>query len=229
MKLAIMQPYLFPYIGYFQLINAVDNFIVYDDVNYIKQGWVNRNRILLNDSPYLFTLHLKNSSSFKLINQIEIGNNKIKLLKTFEQTYLRAPFYEQVSVLLKQIFEIDETNLAKFVYQSINIICTYLGIKTKIIISSGIIKNNLLKGETKVISICKALNADIYINAIGGTELYSKELFLEDSINLYFLKTNEIIYKQFNNIFIPNLSIIDVLMFNPPEQIMSFINQYELI
>lgn len=224
-----MQPYIFPYIGYFQLINSVDNFIVYDDVNFIKQGWVNRNRILLNGCPFLFTLHLINSSSFRLINQIYIGNNQMKLLKTFEQAYLRAPFYKQVSVLLKQILNFKEQNLAKFVLNSIKTICNYLDIKTRIIISSDIAKNNSLKAEMKVLSICKILNAEIYINAIGGTEFYSKEFFSNNGIKLYFLQTNEIIYKQFNNIFVPNLSIIDVLMFNSPENVQNQINNYELI
>lgn len=89
MKIAIMQPYIFPYIGYFQLINAVDKFIIYDDVNYIKQGWINRNKILLNNEDYLFTFPLKNASSYKKINEIELSENlyskwKIKFFKTLE-------------------------------------------------------------------------------------------------------------------------------------------------
>lgn len=229
MKLGIMQPYFFPYIGYFQLINAVDKYVIYDDVNYIKSGWINRNRILLNNRDFLLNLNLKESSSFKKINEIVIGNNGDKLLKTITQAYKKAPHYSQAYPLIEQIINYSGNNLAKFLANSIILVSEYLGIKTEFVVSSDLQKNNELKGQDKVISICKTLNASEYYNAIGGQELYSKNTFEEKSIKLFFLKTNPIHYKQFDNEFIPNLSIIDVIMFNSPQQINKMLNEYELL
>jgi hypothetical protein len=228
MKLAIMQPYFLPYIGYFQLINAVDTFIIYDDVNFIKQGWINRNRMLADKKEYLFTLELAGASSFKQINGIEIGRGKDKLLKTIEQSYRKAPFFEKTFQLLKSIFLFDDINLAAFVANSILQVTKHLNIKTDITLSSIIKKNNSLHGQDKIIHICKLLNATTYVNAIGGKELYSKKDFQVQSIDLQFLCTNKIEYHQFNNEFIANLSILDVMMFNSINDIKSMLNNYVL-
>jgi len=229
MKLAIMQPYLFPYIGYFQLIKAVDKFVIYDDVNYIQQGWINRNRILLKGKAFLFTLHLKGASPFKLINEIEIKNNNEKTLKTFKQAYIKAPFFREVYSVIEKIFTVNENNLSRFVINSILEIAKCLGIHTQTLISSQIKKDRELKGQEKIIDICKVLEANHYINAIGGMELYSKERFEKEGIKLSFIKSKLISYKQFNNEFIPWLSIIDVMMFNPKHKINDMLNAYEII
>jgi len=229
MKIAIMQPYFFPYIGYFQLINAVDKFVLYDDVNFIKQGWINRNRILLNNKDFFLTLQLSGASSFKRINEIKIGNNKDNLLKTIEQAYKKSPYFDKVFSIFESVLKNPETNLAVFLEYSIKTINNYLDIPTEILISSQINKKNELKGQEKVIEICKKLNTDDYINSFGGMELYSKENFLDQNIHLKFLKTNEIKYNQFNNEFVPFLSIIDILMFNSKEEVKGFLNKYTLI
>lgn len=232
MKLAIMQPYFFPYIGYFQLINSVDVFVIYDDVNYIKKGWVNRNNILVNATGFLFSVPLLEVSQNKFINQINIEENtnwKNNLLKTITLSYKKAPFYDNVFPVIENIITQEEQNLAKFVTYSLKKICDFLSIETTILISSEIQKNNDLKGQDKIIEICKKLKADNYINAIGGTELYDKEAFVKSKLSLNFIKPNTIIYSQFKNEFIPWLSIIDVMMFNSPEQIKSFLIQYDLI
>ncbi len=229
MKLAIMQPYLFPYIGYFQLINAVDEFVIYDDVNYIKQGWINRNRILLDQKAFLITLQLFGASSFKLINQVEVGCNQKTILKTIEQAYKRAPHFKFVYSIIENILLNSEKNLAKFIEYSIYDINKYLGITTKMVLSSEISKNNELKNQEKVINICEQINATTYINAIGGQEIYSKECFLEKGIKLKFIKSKQITYKQFNNEFLPWLSIIDLMMFNEPNIIKKMLDEYELI
>ena len=229
MKIGIMQPYIFPYIGYFQLINAVDIFVIYDDVNFIKQGWINRNRILLNGNAFMFNIILKGSSSFKKINEIEVNVNNHKLIKTIEHAYFIAPYFNKVYPVLTNILLDKENNLSKFLKNSLQEIINYLGLEVTIFISSEIEKNIMLKGEEKVIDICKHLKATNYINAIGGQELYSKEKFVENGLMLNFLKTKEIIYKQFSNEFIPWLSIIDIMMFNSPEAINNMLNQYELI
>lgn len=224
-----MQPYLFPYISYFQLINAVDTFVLYDDVNYIKQGWVNRNYILLNGKKHLITLALSGASSFKLINQVKVGENKGKLKKTVYQAYRKAPFFDDVFPVIEKALDYEDDNLASFVSHALLSVAGYLNMGTKFIMSSHIEKNDDLKGQDKVLDICKILRADMYINAIGGRELYSREEFEKNSIRLYFIKMNDITYKQFYNEFVPNLSIIDMLMFNSRNEAVKMLNEYELI
>lgn len=230
-KVAIMQPYLFPYIGYWQLINAVDEFVVYDDVNFIKGGWINRNNILLNGKAFLFTLPLENSSSYKLIKEIDVTSNlklKEKICKTISAAYSKAPYFSEVFSLIENVL-MKDGKVSELVYDSIIQINNYLGISTKILLSSEINQNRELKSDKRVINIVKNLNGQIYINAIGGQELYSKEEFKKNNIDLYFIKTNKIEYKQFKDEFVPNLSIIDVLMFNSPEDVRELLTKYELI
>lgn len=232
MKLGIMQPYLLPYIGYWQLLNAVDKYVIYDDVNYIKSGWINRNKILINKEAKYFTIKLNGASPNKLINEVEISDDKIykkKMLKTVEENYKKAPFFNIVFPIIEEIIGNDEKNLAKYLKYSLEKICNYLEIKTELLLSSELEKNNSLKGKDKVIDICKKLKATEYYNAIGGQELYSFEEFKDNGIELKFLKTEEILYEQFNNEFIPNLSILDVMMFNSKEKIKEFLSDYNFI
>ncbi|MBU7317611.1 WbqC family protein [Paenibacillus oleatilyticus] len=232
MKLAIMQPYLFPYIGYFQLIQSVDVFVIYDDVNFIKRGWINRNRILINSEEYLFTLPLIKASQNKKINEIYINdpvNNKKNLLKLIEYGYSKAPYFNQVFYLIEEIFLTKEDNLSGFIKLSLEKISYFLEIRTKFLVSSSIDKDINLKGQYKILDICKCLKADEYINAIGGIELYDKELFRKNKIHLSFIKSMELTYDQGGGSFIPWLSIIDMLMFVPKKEIQAMLNQYELI
>jgi hypothetical protein len=228
-KLAIMQPYFFPYLGYWQLISAADTFVIYDDVNYIKQGWINRNTIIGNDSNHLISLQLIGASSFKLINEVTVGNNSQKILKTVEQTYKKAPYFESVFPLIQEILQNKEENLARFLTFSITKLCAYLEIETNIVVSSELIKNNDLKGQDKVLNICEVLHAKQYVNAIGGQELYQKEAFYQQNIELLFVKNKSTDYQQFQSPFMPNLSIIDVLMFNDKEQIKQYLTEFELV
>jgi len=231
MKLDVMQPYFFPYIGYWHLMNAVDKFVIYDDVNYIKQGWINRNIIIENKKANYLTLPLIKPSPNKLINEITIfepQKSKEKLFKRIYTAYHKAPFYENIKNLLESIILYEETNLSKYLINSIKLINEYLNIETILIISSKLEKSNIKKGQDKIIEICKKLNAVHYINPIGGTKLYSKEEFARHNIKLSFLKTNDVKYKQFGDEFIPNLSIIDVMMFNSREKIEEMLDQYTL-
>ena len=226
-----MQPYFFPYIGYWQLINAVDVFVLYDDVNFIKNGWINRNNILLNSKSHLITLPLLKSSSFIPINKIYVTDNikvKEKILRTIEAAYKKAPYFDIIYPHIENILRSNGT-ISDIVLNSINWLKDYLKIETKIILSSDIPKDMNLKAEEKVICIVQKLNGTRYINAIGGQELYDKENFNNNGIKLNFIKTGEIKYKQFNNEFIPNLSIIDVLMFNSPSEVKEMLNNYSLI
>jgi len=228
-----MQPYFFPYVGYWQLINAVDKFVIYDDVNYIKRGWINRNNILVNGNSKLINVLLKKVSQNKLINEIDVShdiNYYNDLLKTTKESYSKAPFFDDVFPIVERVITQHETNLARYLEFSIKEVCKYLRINTEIIISSEINNNNELKGQERIIDICKILATNQYINAIGGQSLYSYQDFDLYGIELKFLKTNDIRYTQFTkNKFVPNLSILDVMMFNSPEQISSMLNDFELI
>ncbi|MFW5848070.1 MAG: WbqC family protein [bacterium] len=235
MKLAIMQPYFCPYIGYFQLINSVDKFVIYDDVQYIDDGLINRNRILIQKKkPYMFTLSVKNDSHTLDINQRyyidNIDREKNKIMKTIKQSYIKASYYEKAIGLIDKLFNIDELNVSKMNTKSLEMICDYLDIDTEIIVNSNLnCKDYNLDGQERVIKINKCLGSDQYINSIGGQKLYSKSSFEDESIKLNFIETKDVVYEQFNNGFVPNLSIIDVLMFNSKNKINDLLNQYELI
>ena len=230
MKLGIMQPYFLPYIGYFQLMKTVDKYVIYDDVNFIKRGWINRNNILLNDQSFLFTLTLLEASQNKLINEIFVSDDVSKLLKTIHAAYKKASHFSSIFPLVEKILGYEDKNLARFVGNSIIQIANYLKLDTEFIYSSDIKeKDNSLKAQYKILNICEVMGAAEYINAIGGRELYSKESFAEKNIKLSFLKTQPIEYNQFNNPFVYNLSILDVLMFNSVEQTNELLEQYELV
>ena len=233
MKLGIMQPYFLPYLGYWQLMNAVDTYIVYDDVNYIKGGRINRNTILINREAKNINLILSGATPTKHINEILVNDSlvqKRKILSKIQMAYSKAPNYESVYPILEKIFLQQENNLAKYLYNSFKIVGEYLNIQTKILLSSELKKDSSLKGRDKVISICKLLGADEYYNSVGGMELYDKEEFAANGIKLSFLKMNDdIVYKQFNNEFVPYLSIIDVMMFNSQQECQEMLKRYTLI
>ncbi|MGV0104110.1 WbqC-like protein [Nostoc sp. DSM 114160] len=233
MKITIMQPYLFPYLGYFQLINIADKFVIHDDVQYIKGGWINRNRILLNREAYLFTLSIKKDSAFLNINQRFFTENfdkeRKRLLNIVELSYRKAPYYSNIKKLLDRILSVDEMNISQMITHSLKLICDYLDMDTQVYFSSELNKDNTLKGQERVISINKCLGSDHYINSIGGEKLYSREVFKKNGINLSFIQPRFVEYNQFNNQFVPWLSIIDILMFNDKEKIQKMLDEYDLI
>jgi hypothetical protein len=232
-KIGIMQPYFMAYIGYYQLINSVDKFIIYDNIQYTKKGWINRNRILCDNKERLISLPIKKDSDYLNVCDRELSeswiNDKVKMLNIIKTTYGKSPYFNEVYPLISRCINNSETNLFKFIYDSILEMNKFLDIKTKMIISSTLDINHDLKSQDKVLALCLNQNADTYINSIGGVELYDKKTFKEHNIELNFIKSNPINYKQFNNEFIPWLSIIDVLMFNSKEEIKNYLNQYTLI
>lgn len=229
MKLAIMQPYLFPYLGYFQLIRAVDGFVVYDDVNYIKGGWINRNFILSQGDKQLITLPLQGASPNYLINQVTVDSRPHKLLATIRHTYAKAPYFSAVFPMLEDIFMQQEKNLAKFLDYQLRRICDYLDLRPRWFVSSGLNKDNNLRGQDKVLAICKELGASHYVNVPGGKALYDSEAFSMHGLRLSFIQPKPVIYRQFGKEFVPNLSIIDVMMFNDKAQCCSLLEEYELV
>jgi hypothetical protein len=232
MKLGIMQPYFLPYIGYFQLIAAVDVFIVYDNIKYTKKGWINRNRMLLNGSDVIFSLPLKkDSDSLEVIQRELVADfNRTKLLNQFKGAYGRAPQFELTYPVLEQIVCYEDSNLFNYLHHSIVLLCKHLEIKTEIRISSGVDIDHTLKSQDKVLALCTAVGSDTYINSIGGVELYSRDAFRIRGLELRFIRSHPLNYVQFGETFIPWLSIIDVLMFNPLNTVRDcVIKNYELI
>jgi hypothetical protein len=228
MKLAIMQPYFFPYIGYWQLISSVDKFIIYDDVNFIKGGYVNRNYILEKNERKIISLELIGASSFKKINEIVVGRNRKKLVKVLKQNYSKAPFFKQNIEFLETAIMKDESNLADYLGLIIKDVCSYLNINTEIVFSSQLSKDNNLTGQNKVIDICKNVGCDTYINSPGGKDLYSIRDFKDNNIDLKFINSEKTTYKQFDSTAVDNLSIIDILMFNDIEKISEYLDNYKL-
>lgn len=216
-----MQPYLLPYIGYFQLIRAVDVFVVYDNIKYTKKGWINRNRFLQNGADALFSVPLRKDSDFLDIRERQVAPdfNRAKLLNTLREAYRRAPFFDPAFALVERVLANPEPNLFEFIRASIVEACGYLGIGTRIVVSSTLPIDHGLQGKDKVMALCEAVGARTYVNPIGGVELYAKPEFAARGIELRFLKPRPFEYPQLGNAFVPWLSIVDVMMFNPPERI----------
>jgi hypothetical protein len=232
MKVAVMQPYIFPYLGYFQLVNAVDIFVFGDDVNYIKGGWISRNKILLNNEAYLLSFPCKKRSQNKLIKDVKIDMRSKyydNILLTLKHAYTKAPHFIEIFPILETIFKADFDNISDLASHSVITISDYLEINTKFLYTSIDFGNT--KGQEKserLITINKELGGTNYINPIGGKQLYSKDYFARNGLLLNFLETEIAPYAQFENEFIPGLSIIDVLMFNSLEDVKKMLNSYKL-
>ncbi len=223
------QPYLFPYIGYWQLMSISDVYVISDSMQYIKKGYINRNSILVDEKRHLFTLEVLGVHSNTPINEVKVGNSAKKISKSIFHAYKKAPYFNIVYPIVEKILLNQEKNLAKYLGYSIETIADYLGIETEFIYLSDLQGETELKAQSRTIDICKRVNATEYINAIGGVELYSREDFLKEGIELTFLKSGDIKYKQFNSEFVPNLSIIDIMMFNSQEEIKNILTKFSLI
>ncbi len=227
-----MQPYFFPYIGYFQLINAVDEFIIYDNIQFTKKGWINRNRILVNYKDEYITLPLKKDSDFLNVNERYLSDSWLvdrkKILNRIVDSYRKAPQFGHVFPLVEKCLSFEEYNLFDFIHNTLQETISFLSISTKITVSSTIDIDHDLKSEEKVLAICKAQRATTYINPIGGVSLYSKERFEQNAIKLQFQKSNPINYLQYRNDFVPWLSIVDVLMFNSKNDVLKYLDSYSL-
>ncbi|KAE8759819.1 hypothetical protein FSO04_11975 [Paraburkholderia madseniana] len=222
MKLAIMQPYLFPYIGYFQLVAAVDKFVFYDDVNFIKNGWINRNRILLGDQIRYLTVPLAGASPMLKINDVLIQPRERwlrKLLESIRHAYAKAPQYPRISELIEQILTAPFDHISLLASHTVTEICRYLEIDTEFVASSTRYGNAQLKGTHRVIDICAREQALIYVNLPGGRALYDGEAFSARGVELAFIEPNLCPYSQFDDVFHPALSILDVLMFNGKDNV----------
>jgi len=233
MKVAVMQPYLFPYIGYFQLINAVDSFVLLDDVNYIKKGWINRNRILINGAPYTFSLPLKKVSQNKRICDLdladEFGSWVSQFAKKFRYAYSGAPACDEIGLFLQKMTLWDDVHLVDVLEKTLQALCARLQISTKFYRSSCIDYNPSFRGQDRIVEICLSLGATDYINMNGGRELYKTFAFKQKGLCLHFLEALPKEYSQFEGDFVPFLSIIDVMSFNSCERRKALLAAYSLV
>jgi WbqC-like protein len=227
-----MQPYLFPYIGYFQLMHAVDRFVVADDLTFIKQGWINRNRLLINGAPAYFTVPLKRHPADAPINTVDIDDRgtrwRTRMLKTVENFYRRTPSFDAVFPMVERVIAGPFTKVADLARASLREVCAYLAIPTTVVDSSSRYGNAHLKGQDRVIDTCRLEGATEYVNAPGGRALYTPQVFLAHGIRLHFVCAELAEYPQFGGPFVPGLSIIDVLMFNTPAAARELLTRYHL-
>lgn len=216
-RLAIMQPYLFPYVGYFQLVAAVDRFVFYDDVAFMKQGWINRNRLFLSGRVSWFTLPVWGGSIHRKINELSVQAGdawRRKLLASVKQSYGRAPYFEQAYGLLAGVLQSEECSLSALARKSVVDVARYMGLETEFVVSSGRYGNEEMHGAERVLDICRREHASEYHNLPGGKALYSAEQFSAAGIELSFVEPNLTEYIQMAPPFKPCLSMLDVLMFN---------------
>lgn len=229
-----MQPYFFPYIGYFQLMASVNKFVVYDNIQFTKKGWIQRNRILINGNDNYISLPIKKDSDYLNVNERFLADSfqteRAKLKRQIQGAYAKAPFYKYIYPIIEEIIDFNETNLFDYLFNSLENIRQFLDINVDLEKSSNLnINIEEYKGQDKVLAICNTLKANTYINAIGGIALYDKLEFQRHGINLHFIKSKDIRYAQFNHNFVPSLSIIDVMMFNNKDRVKELLNEYELI
>jgi hypothetical protein len=226
-----MQPYFLPYIGYWQLLAAVDRFVVYDNIQYAKKGWINRNRFLRNGADAFFTLPLKKGSDFLNIADRCLADDfdpKV-LLNQLAGAYRKAPFFSTVFPIVETVVTAAPRNLFEYLHHSLRVTAQYLDIRTPIVVSSTVPIDHGLKAEGKVLAICQTLGARRYLNAIGGRELYSIPAFAERGIELSFIQSRPIAYPQYDNPFVPGLSIVDVMMFNSQDAVRTMLGEYDLV
>jgi hypothetical protein len=232
MYVSIMQPYLFPYIGYFQLMTAADTFVVHDDVQYIKGGWINRNRILINGAPAWITLPVKADDHALNINQrtyVPAAATKRRVLRRIEGAYHGAPQFPVGQAIVAEALSSPDSNVAAFNVHAMRVVADAIGITTDVVLSSQLSKDDALAGEARVIAICEMLGGDRYVNLPGGRELYAPAHFAERGLQLSFLEPRPRAYKQSGNAHVPMLSIVDVLMFNDLAAIGEMLHDFELV
>jgi capsule polysaccharide modification protein KpsS len=232
MKVGVMQPYFFPYIGYWQLMNAVDRYVILDDVNFIKRGWINRNRILNGDKDEFIRITIENISQNRKIDEHFLFEKEKcfeVLRRTIREKYAKAPYFQETYSLIDSVLSFEGDNVADFLSDQIVKVCDHLDIDTEILRSSRLQKDESLKAQDRIIDLCRRLGADEYYNAIGGVELYDRESFEDAGMQLHFLKAHLDEYEQFGNAFVPGLSIIDVMMFNDVETVKKMLGDYELV
>ena len=230
--IAVMQPYLFPYLGYFQLIAAADVFVLGDDLQYVRSGWVNRNRILQSDQARLVTFPLKKDRFQLQINQRQLcdyfSEEAERLIHLIAEAYAEAPYFAQVMPLIERLIRFPQQNVALYAEHAIREICTFLQIETPIMRSSDLILGHPADKQERVTRIAHTFEADTFMTPQGGSVIYDRDRFARNGLKVRFFRMDAVDYPQFGAPFVANLSIIDVLMFNCVEQVQQRLTQFQL-
>ena len=228
MKGAIMQPYFFPYIGYYQLAYEVEKFVFLDDVNFIKKGYINRNAILLKGRRHQFSIPVVQVSQNRYISEHNYTGDFSSFLALVEQSYKKAPFYTEVFPIIQSVALGDDQNVARKNSKSLVDVFSYLGISRDFAFSSNISVGREYKAQEKILKICQSLSINQYRNAIGGKAIYSPEKFHAQGIEIKFIETHAHTYSQGVADFTPYLSMIDVLMHCDKETVRHLLSDYSL-
>lgn len=237
MRLGIMQPYFMPYLGYFSLIKNTDEFILFDTVQFIRHGWIERNRILKPNGgwQYFQVPIIKESGRDTIIKDIKINNSenwKSKILAQLQHYKKRSPYYNKVVELLNDVFKLEYNDIVALNRVSLERICRYLGIDKKLSVFSekclDIAPVNA--PDEWALNICKAIDrADEYWNPVGGLSFFDKSKYQNAGIKICFQEMILTPYRQLGSEFEPGLSIVDVMMFNSPESINEMLDNYRLL
>jgi len=228
-----MQPYFLPYIGYFQLLTAVDRFVVLDDVNFINRGWINRNKISSNEGgEQWITIPLEHASQNRLISDIDIlADNgwKKKMCRHVAATYCAASQTRTVGPMFDRWIAAATGNLSKFLVSCMGDAASYLGIRTEIVRASALHPRSGLRGSDRILDICRQEGATTYINPPGGRLLYEASEFRRREVELRFLEPNlEMMELAHAGTGMPTLSILDLMMRNAPGRIQDALGSYRL-
>jgi hypothetical protein len=229
MDAAVMQPYFLPYIGYWQLMAAVEVFVVYDDIEFSKGGWIRRNRILQEGRSEMVSIPLEKASNTLAVRdrRIAASFDREQLVRRIGSAYRRAPRRSDVMPLVEQVVLNAESNLFGYVHASIVAVREHLGITTELVVSSDLDIAPGLRGQERVLATCRAVGATGYVNPQGGTGLYQQAAFQRHGMDLEFIRPLAIDYPQLGGPHVPWLSIVDVLMFNAPAEVALLLGRSE--
>ena len=228
-----MQPYLFPYIGYFQLMHAANKFLLLDDVAWINKGWINRNRILVQGQPQYISFPVAGASQNRNIQDLDLvapctWKNNIE--KTLIMAYKKAPQFEHFFPVLQTILRAEIIHLSSYIFQSLQVLCQYMQLHVELVATTSTYPHNGLKGQERILDLCRKEEATVYINPPGGAALYDAKRFQQQGVQLSFLQPALTPYAQKgSNNFIPALSIIDVLMHCDASEVRHQLQQYQIV
>jgi hypothetical protein len=228
---AVMQPYLLPYVGYFQLVRLADEFVLHDDVQYIKGGWINRNRMLVNGASAWFTLSVRHADHALPICERQWHDAKREsqaLLRRFDAAYRRAPHCAEVMPIIRAALAFPSDNVADSLAHCLGVVCHHLGLTTHVRSSRTLGLGPALAGQDRVLEICARLGATAYVNLPGGVDLYDPAAFGVRGLKLNFIQPALAPYPQLGAAFVAGLSIVDVLMFNSRDRVREMLADYTL-
>lgn len=232
MLLVIHPAYFFPYLPYFQLLHAADRFLFLDDVTLIRRGWANRNRVLMAGQPTYLTIPLEGASQNRRVDETKIFEGtdwRRRIRRTVQRCYQRAPFYARGAALLDEVLDTPADSITDLARTSVLRTCQLLGVEVEVARTSQRHPAGDLRGQARMIEICKREGATTYLNAAAGRHLYDRPSFDQAELELRFLQPGSIEYDQRRPGFVPGLSILDVIMFNDLPQIASMLERYQVV